>query len=1096
MAGPAQTTSVTHLIAIKIDKCSHFDGCSVIKVVHSQTTIKSLFIDLHGERENVRLEAKCSTDVRPDSELYEIDPDLTIGDLKGFYPVKSLKLQCVTATPDETSSTKGVPIATTLNAFNILLAGTKVHPVKKTCHNRKDELYNDVVEMCVSRDLKLHKSAVKDEGSYIIQVLTNALWYITNQHQTINDTSLRFKDVVPVPEPFEKFQGYNEFKRKKLKAQPLTQDGLHSHSEALFSLLNRPIFSSSWFEFKADVETLATCLCRYKEYLQKQLTSQSERQSADHPPRTVGSDISIEHRAKSVFVKEKYLVFDQAVAQCPDTNVPIFFDEKTHLSTPFQKNQQRARFFAEMSLSVDIDLYKYCPGGSSVSVVFVAKTIKNRSSEESLVDPIRVVSQVQNKLPEFHTRYQKRYFKQKLSNIATLKPSVVDFIYKELALDASQVSNPEMEQRLRLIALGETGLIADLRDMNFGRPSDKFDDFFTVLNEVVESYTAVDDRRHSGLHLSQWINLEEMIVEAADKCPEGTLVPSKSLVRLQFQPRNPYAHAALNFTSKIPVQYKIQRRQLRLAHQDQHFCAAMYKYMKSKAIELGKYGMLVCSDDKAKVPVGNPGLPISTGVRGKQTITPASMENVAADHDMHCSSLTPSVYLVNDVPDSTDKSFVSGTVHVVVNDSVFQTSSAFRHSALLTKVLSQGPTPKVLLRYTDGGTDQRNNLVSVQCANIGLFSKLDLDMLILARCAPGNSWCNPAERIMSILNLGLQNCALERADDDGVFKSCSSMNSIRELVGKKPELKDKWVSSVEPIQRVVQNRFSRLSLKGNSFKVEDPVSDDDIDLFKRHLAGMFPDLDLSKLQKKHTQSVESFQTWLDQHTRQRQYSFQIRKCGDPACCTAVSTPQELLEWLPDPVFRDESKEHYKSYAEVKGQDTNDHDRPSYTAPTAKGKCNVVGVTALKKNSATAFSKTDVDASIFTAQNARYSVECVECTKPRVLYAKSKLTERQQMQLITLLSEDEYTCGSFITVPNSSLHNKVHVRLGITCETSVELAFYRSDFAKADLCCFCASDNAKVDAELKKRFKTVLPTCETCIEKGLEPIHARPFGAKK
>ncbi|WAR14970.1 TM209-like protein [Mya arenaria] len=65
------------------------------------------------------------TDVLPDSELFEIDPELTIGDLKGFYPVKSLKLQCVTATPDETSSTKGVPIATTLNAFNILLAGTK-----------------------------------------------------------------------------------------------------------------------------------------------------------------------------------------------------------------------------------------------------------------------------------------------------------------------------------------------------------------------------------------------------------------------------------------------------------------------------------------------------------------------------------------------------------------------------------------------------------------------------------------------------------------------------------------------------------------------------------------------------------------------------------------------------------------------------------------------------------------------------------------------------------------------------------------------------------------------------------------------------------
>jgi hypothetical protein len=51
---------------------------------------------------------------------------------------------------------------------------------------------------------------------------------------------------------------------------------------------------------------------------------------------------------------------------------------------------------------------------------------------------------------------------------------------------------------------------------------------------------------------------------------------------------------------------------------------------------------------------------------------------------------------------------------------------------------------------------------SVQGAAICIFKELNLDMLILARCAPGHSWRNPAERIMSLLNIGLQNCALER----------------------------------------------------------------------------------------------------------------------------------------------------------------------------------------------------------------------------------------------------------------------------------------------------------------------------------------------
>jgi hypothetical protein len=224
-------------------------------------------------------------------------------------------------------------------------------------------------------------------------------------------------------------------------------------------------------------------------------------------------------------------------------------------------------------------------------------------------------------LPEFHTRSQKRYFKSKLKNIASIKPCVVDLIYKELAMDSAQVSHPETQARLKLISLGETGLLADLRELNPGRPSGKFDTFFEKLAEEVESVTAVDDRRHGEVHLSKWISLEDLILQAASRCPDGTLIPSKSLVRLQFTPRNPYTHDSLNFTGKIPVQYKIQRRQLRAAHQDQHFCAAMYKYLKTKAIELGKCGSLICSDDKAKEPIGSPGLPISTGVLGKKTIS-------------------------------------------------------------------------------------------------------------------------------------------------------------------------------------------------------------------------------------------------------------------------------------------------------------------------------------------------------------------------------------------------------------------------------------------------------------------------------------------
>ena len=72
------------------------------------------------------------------------------------------------------------------------------------------------------------------------------------------------------------------------------------------------------------------------------------------------------------------------------------------------------------------------------------------------------------------------------------------------------------------------------------------------------------------------------------------------------------------------------------------------------------------------------------------------------------------------------------------------------------------------MKFTNEGVDQRNTLESVKCAAIYLFYELNLVMFIIGRCAACQSWTNPAERVMSILNFGLQSCALSRTvpDDD------------------------------------------------------------------------------------------------------------------------------------------------------------------------------------------------------------------------------------------------------------------------------------------------------------------------------------------
>ena len=197
--------------------------------------------------------------------------------------------------------------------------------------------------------------------------------------------------------------------------------------------------------------------------------------------------------------------------------------------------------------------------------------------------------------------------------------------------------------------------------------------------------------------------------------------------------------------------------------------------------------MVFCCDDKAKVHVGEPTAPVSTGVRGRTSIVPLSTTLEALDHDLHKSSLTPNIVLKCDIPVTIDRSFVQRNVYYTVSNSVFQLSSPFRHGVMLKHVVSSLPDmPSVLMKYSDGGTDQRNNLESVKIATICLFKELDLDLLITVRCAPGHSYVNPAERIMSILNIALQNCATERfsCDDPSLenqLKKCHSMADIRKL---------------------------------------------------------------------------------------------------------------------------------------------------------------------------------------------------------------------------------------------------------------------------------------------------------------------------
>ena len=84
----------------------------------------------------------------------------------------------------------------------------------------------------------------------------------------------------------------------------------------------------------------------------------------------------------------------------------------------------------------------------------------------------------------------------------------------------------------------------------------------------------------------------------------------------------------------------------------------------------------------------------------------------------------------------------------------------------------------MLYLYTDGGPV----LVSVQLVLIALFQNLNLDILVAGRTAPHNSWRNPVERMMSIVNLGLQCVGIMRTKGSDEFEQAiKNANNLHQL---------------------------------------------------------------------------------------------------------------------------------------------------------------------------------------------------------------------------------------------------------------------------------------------------------------------------
>lgn len=67
------------------------------------------------------------------------------------------------------------------------------------------------------------------------------------------------------------------------------------------------------------------------------------------------------------------------------------------------------------------------------------------------------------------------------------------------------------------------------------------------------------------------------------------------------------AKVSLHYTGQLKVRFMIQQWQFRKSHKDQHYAAAVFRYLLQYAVKLRDICTLVCLDNKHHLKVGEPG---------------------------------------------------------------------------------------------------------------------------------------------------------------------------------------------------------------------------------------------------------------------------------------------------------------------------------------------------------------------------------------------------------------------------------------------------------------------------------------------------------
>ncbi|CAJ0824720.1 14777_t:CDS:2 [Entrophospora sp. SA101] len=679
------------------------------------------------------------------------------------------------------------------------------------------------------------------------------------------------------------------------------------------------------------------------------------------------------------------------------------------------KPQENYLYFQNICTDTSFTMYRYYHGNYLGTLNFVWKI--SQINEHDKNKETRNISKIYEEIPIYFTRQMKKSVINKYSLLIKASSSVMKVLYQDLTGDVSKPNDEQskdIQERIKLMLdTQDPDIMIDLRK-TIGERSTKFDIFWDEMEDYFnENSPSVHERRYTTtLYMPIAMSVNDLLQTILERLrnkyngdiPPEIEIPSNEWVRLQFWPKSEFARS--RNTGRFRIRYKVQARQLRKFHVDAHYCAALWKYFCEFSIKFKDHTTLICADDKHKVPIGE-FVATSTGIRNKQSITPLDGILNSSDHDFTKLSLTPSVSLFVDIPNEITESFYKGQVYVAYKDTILQPSSALCHSTefynnYCAQFQNHLAKPKILLLYTDAAV----------------------------RTAPYYSWANPAERMMSILNLALQGVALKRESmsesSEKYFDKLKNLSDIC-IGSEKNSIFKELIESMKKTQDFLNERTSHLSLHDTKFRSSSPALESDIETLFASILLIEEQITINDTASVELKRFQNLKNFMSTHCQIRQYSFQVKKCNRNECrvCLPIELPIEVynnLHFLPDP----EPSRNFLAYMVLK----------------------------LQKS----------------------------FIQPRCIYSMKALTEQQISALRLKIDENNYTCGiEGWMLTSQMLQDVAFTCQSITCDSPIENGYYSSRKKNPPICYYCGRSNllVEINNDLLNMHQIVYPLCSNC-----------------